>query len=548
MVTAMDCWSVLDLGHDADERSIKRQYARLLKTTRPDDDPVAFQALRDAYEQALDWARNRAEDDDEGSDVWSTAGQPLESLPLDEPVLVVRPDHRQVHPAFDMAEPPARPAVELSWYEQASQTTPENLHSQRQIAQDQGCDELFQQHLARRCLLDPEDNQALIKAAVEQLHWLTPLQKVQLRTHQAHRLTQALLDSSLESFHAMLENNEERAFLDALKALRQQPWLTSFDRQEQLEQWTMTLLLNNHDWSPALFERVSSLFAWDQKHDVYAGPLSLWMNLVQRCEKKAFVARQQKLLEASQDSPEAMAARLLLQPPPLDERLRLARHGHQELWQACEKLASDLTHRFPDAIQEFPDADVQSWRKLPEQVSSNFNLRAYFFGVLTIFTTASLDPSGSNATWYEIAGLALTAPIFLLPVIHIFMSFWRPFAERIKPVDTRWSARLLPDYLSWPGYQALALRHGIPIVTLGYICVQKGPVLAALYGAVLLLWIVLSPYRISGFQDAISIRTGGWDSVKAFCVRNTFKAIMIVLGLMLAFVVGVIVFGPARGH
>ncbi len=81
-MTAMDCWSVLDLDHDADERSIKRQYARLLKTTRPDDDPAAFQALRDAYEQALDWARNRAEDDDEGSDVWSNAGQPSNRCPL----------------------------------------------------------------------------------------------------------------------------------------------------------------------------------------------------------------------------------------------------------------------------------------------------------------------------------------------------------------------------------------------------------------------------------------------------------------------------------
>ncbi len=49
----MDCWGVLELDHDADERSIKRQYSRLLKTTRPDDDPVAFQTLRTAYEQAL---------------------------------------------------------------------------------------------------------------------------------------------------------------------------------------------------------------------------------------------------------------------------------------------------------------------------------------------------------------------------------------------------------------------------------------------------------------------------------------------------------------
>lgn len=43
----------LGLRPDADAREIKRAYARLLKTTRPDDDAVAFQALNEAYQAAL---------------------------------------------------------------------------------------------------------------------------------------------------------------------------------------------------------------------------------------------------------------------------------------------------------------------------------------------------------------------------------------------------------------------------------------------------------------------------------------------------------------
>ena len=43
----MSCWEVLGLDAEADERTIKRQYARLLKGTRPDEDPEAFQALRE---------------------------------------------------------------------------------------------------------------------------------------------------------------------------------------------------------------------------------------------------------------------------------------------------------------------------------------------------------------------------------------------------------------------------------------------------------------------------------------------------------------------
>lgn len=49
----MSHWQALSLTPDADERSIKRAYARLLKTHRPDEKPDEFQRLREAYEAAL---------------------------------------------------------------------------------------------------------------------------------------------------------------------------------------------------------------------------------------------------------------------------------------------------------------------------------------------------------------------------------------------------------------------------------------------------------------------------------------------------------------
>ncbi|MCD9085296.1 J domain-containing protein [Stenotrophomonas sp. SY1] len=48
---------VLELEQGADERAIKRAYARLLRGNRPDDDPEAFQRLHEAYQTALQWHR-----------------------------------------------------------------------------------------------------------------------------------------------------------------------------------------------------------------------------------------------------------------------------------------------------------------------------------------------------------------------------------------------------------------------------------------------------------------------------------------------------------
>lgn len=61
----MNHWQLLSLTPDADERSIKRAYARLLKTHRPDENPDEFQRLREAYEASLAEARWRAQADED---------------------------------------------------------------------------------------------------------------------------------------------------------------------------------------------------------------------------------------------------------------------------------------------------------------------------------------------------------------------------------------------------------------------------------------------------------------------------------------------------
>lgn len=104
----------LELEPDADERAIKRAYAKRLRSTRPDEDPAGFQQLHEAYQAALDWAQYRAQwdaedngDDADGAHALATADalptvqEPLEPL-HDASASLHLPQER---PAVDM--PPA---------------------------------------------------------------------------------------------------------------------------------------------------------------------------------------------------------------------------------------------------------------------------------------------------------------------------------------------------------------------------------------------------------------------------------------------------------
>lgn len=67
-------WEILGTEPTGDERALKRAYAKRLKVTRPEDDPAAFQELRDAYEYALRHAHLIAADlQEQGQEEGDTA-------------------------------------------------------------------------------------------------------------------------------------------------------------------------------------------------------------------------------------------------------------------------------------------------------------------------------------------------------------------------------------------------------------------------------------------------------------------------------------------
>lgn len=112
----MWAFDALGLADDADERDIKRAYAKRLKLTRPDEDPAGFQRLHDAYKAALDHARDRAwrvdEDTHDAEGIDDTPAPPIaatEVVALDEdpPQLVIDEPKDSLEAVAAVAEPVA---------------------------------------------------------------------------------------------------------------------------------------------------------------------------------------------------------------------------------------------------------------------------------------------------------------------------------------------------------------------------------------------------------------------------------------------------------
>ncbi|MBC2104506.1 J domain-containing protein [Listeria booriae] len=54
----MNCWEILNIEATTDRKRIKSAYAKKLKVTHPDDDLKAFQELKEAFDEALAYAKN----------------------------------------------------------------------------------------------------------------------------------------------------------------------------------------------------------------------------------------------------------------------------------------------------------------------------------------------------------------------------------------------------------------------------------------------------------------------------------------------------------
>lgn len=467
----MSPWSVLGLEAGAETRDIKRQYARLLKSARPDDDPEGFQRLRHAYEAALQISALEA------AETASEAVPHLEQLTPESPW-----------------QPAAEPeSVSVRAVALAREATVQNLAEFHASAVAQGFQILFERHLLERLLAAPQDIE-LLEATIDSLRWLTPWQTVRLSAEHEDGLIDALLTAQAERLSHLLSGGQHDAFASQLQRLLQRPWLESLERRAKLERWLIWLLGTHDGWPAETFDQLCVLFQWDPKTDLGREPQVFWQPMVARWKQQCYLESLQRLLADSDGSAEAVAAQLLLSPGNRLRQLRRARAAPAGLWTACMELRENLHRRFPEMLHQFPDADLDGWTQLTLKARHVWLwtwIGLLLFSLIYKLPSTALEHplDGSDLFYTNVA-----FPVVIIVICKVFSRFWNPLSDVLWSLDQKLSEWLIPPRLHFPGFEVLPLRHGIPALLLGW-CISPGPWGAACYMSLLLMWCALAPCR-----------------------------------------------------
>ncbi|WP_166215797.1 J domain-containing protein [Pseudomonas atagonensis] len=330
----MSCWTVLGLSADADTRSIKRQYAVLLKQTRPDEDPEGFQRLREAYEQALsykEWAQFREEN--EGDDAcWDLT---------DLTVVEVDALHQATRSLKDVSG--------------------EELARRHALAVEQGCAHILEDTLLQHCIENPQSCDALVDWAVVHYQWFSAWQRLELDEESCELLLARQRERITRPLREALEQQDSEAFLRAYRDCAHVLWLDVEVHRQWFNRVLSLLLLDRDYWSSSIFEQVCAGQGW-HTGPTNSCPEAEWRRLLARHEAPFFLAQKRQLAQEPAATAEHRAARLLLGTGPFSQRLALARRLREKDWEECRQLSSALYANHPKVCAELPGGTAFFWR------------------------------------------------------------------------------------------------------------------------------------------------------------------------------------------
>ncbi|ANI54466.1 J domain-containing protein [Pseudomonas sp. DR 5-09] len=340
----MSCWTVLGLSADADVRTIKRQYAVLLKQTRPDDDPEGFQRLRDAYEQALaykEWQQYHEQNQDEEQE---------------------QAQDQRIEESWDLS---GLTVVEVDALQLATRSlhglSVEELNHRHTVAREQGCAHIFEDTVLHHCIEHPDCSDSLVDWAVQAFQWFSAWQRLELDEESIELVLTWQRDRIAQPMRDALKREDVDGFLQAYARCADFHWLTTEQHQKWFNHALSHLLLDSSFWSGEIFERVRAGQGW---HGCTGNPCpdGEWQRLLARQNAPLFLAHQQQLATEPAATPEHRAARLLLGTGSFSARRALARRLREDDWAQCRKLSSELYANHPKVCAQMPGGTAFFWQ------------------------------------------------------------------------------------------------------------------------------------------------------------------------------------------
>lgn len=491
-------WQTLGLDDDADERSIKRAYARLLKQNRPDDDPEAFQRLRNAYEDALEDVRWRAEQEQE--EVFENNTRPQSVLPFAQVSAVEHDSHTRpvdADPApvgadpwsaFTLNETPATPAapppVDISpWF---ALPLDEALMHARAAGQVRA----FELGLLQCCIED-DDIEAL-PWAQENLGWFSPGQADYLPRYDLELLAQRLMTLTIGNMHEALVGGRERQAMEVLQRALASDWLQPFDYRSSFETRLLDYLWQEETWTPAFFERLCDLLGWREEHGHLPCGNAQWDALCRRCEAYELNSGlSRSLAVANPTTARDRATWFLLKPMTAGKRRAWVDNMSDGDWQACLEIANRIERHEDKLASEFGSVFLRDWRAWWPHGGWR---SAYFYIAVLLciaFSAVGLQQSAVESTadkFVTVALAAFAAAILVIPLQWVARA-WAAVARALTPVDVAVSQWIFPR-VALGGTGVLLLRHLVPCGALAWVVwywTQARPAIAGILATFVVL-------------------------------------------------------------
>ena len=484
----MTPWDLFDLESAVDARSIKRRYAELLKQYRPDDDPLAFQRLRDAYEYALEWV---GRDQGEVASA-SVLKQAADTALADYPPFILAGEHTE---------------SQCSSKEMQVRTLPDTCASLDEAlvqARDAQMEDVLQLELLRRCQLPGERALEILQWAIKQLNWLTPWQASYLPLAAMTQLSQRLFDHELAQLWEILPSANETMFFERIQALASQKWMQPLELNTQLQQALVSLLESYRSGSTDLLEQLSKLFGWNESDGYLPCDTGRWERLGKHLAYTGTwrTLQEQLSLPRPQQSREK-ACWFLFKPMKDGSRRRMSDRFGAADWAACDYLAREIEERQPHIPERMSVSYFAAWRQWKPQEWGGWAVLYAFLIALLVLSVDQVYRKQSTAEPVLIRDLLLAsiASMLMILVLYYLQRGWSGLARAMANQDVWISRFLIPPNVFRQGSGLLLMRHVMLALFFAVLVsswVRHLPsVLAALLGAVIFVGSVYFLVRVT---------------------------------------------------